>query len=104
MRRKGDPWRTRGSAIVAPPTAPIELPMPTMGKRRFPCSSVYVSAAKLQNCATVTVLKTPTHKKNGIPSGTPRTPRAQNTPRFIAKKSVTEAMRTMRPTRAESHP
>jgi hypothetical protein len=37
--------------------------MPTMGKRRLPCSSVDVSAAKLQNCATVTVLKTPTHKK-----------------------------------------
>ena len=68
-----------GPARVAPPTAPIELPMPTMGKRRLPCSSVYVSAAKLQNCATVTVLKTPTHRKNGMPSGTPRVPREPKT-------------------------
>ena len=35
-----------------------------------------MSAAKLQNCATVTRLKTPTQRKNGTPSGTPRAPSA----------------------------
>ncbi len=62
MSVKGVPRATMGEASHAPPTAPTELPIPTIGKRRFPCSSVYVSAAKLQNCAMVTMLKMPTQR------------------------------------------
>ncbi len=49
-------------------------------------------------------IEDPTHRKNGTPSGTPRVPSAQKTPRFIAKKRVTNEMSVMRTTRAESHP
>ena len=90
--------------MAEPPTAPTELPMPMMGKRRLPCSSVYMSAAKLQNCVTVTRLKMPTQRKNGTPRGTPREPNAQNSTRLAAKKTVTPAMSTTRLTRAAIHP
>ena len=49
---------------AAPITAPSDTPTATMAKSRSPCSLVYRSLAKDQNCATIIRLKMPTQRKN----------------------------------------
>src|SRR5450432_3710663 len=45
------PNGTSAFATCAPTTAPTELPMPSTANRRLPCSGLYTSEAKAQNCA-----------------------------------------------------
>src|SRR5438105_15352619 len=86
-------------AATAPIHAPNELPTPISGNRRSPCFWVYRSFANAQSCAITRTLKTPTHRKNAMPSRTPVFPRKMKTTRFEAQNRVTPVTRRTRFTR-----